>query len=112
MLDRVAVLVLLLLGLAMLYLAVALSGRLRRRRRLNQVVDASLSAGRPTVLFFTADYCSVCHHRQRPALDHLLTELDGHGDLRVVEVDAPTQASLVKRFGVLTLPSTVVLSPE
>lgn len=112
MLERLALLFVLLLGLAVLYLAVGLSGRVRRNRRVNRIIDPALSEGRPTVLFFTADYCSVCHHRQRPALDHLLTQLDGSRDLRVVEVDAAADTSLAKRFGVLTLPSTVVLSPE
>lgn len=110
MLFRLGLLALLLVGLAVLYAVVILGARYRRNRRVDHVVEPGLSQGRPTVLFFTADYCTVCHHRQRPALDLLQGELDGR--LHVVEVDAAQDRSLVKRFGVLTLPSTVVLAPD
>lgn len=110
MLDRLGLLALLLLGLVALYVGVQLAARYRRGRRVNRINDPSLSRGRPTVLFFTADYCTVCRYRQRPALD----DLHGHtdGGLRVVEVDAVAEASLARRFGVLTLPSTVVIAAD
>jgi thiol-disulfide isomerase/thioredoxin len=110
MLERLGLLAALLLGLALLYIGVQLAAAYRRRLRVDRMTDPGLSGGKATVLFFTADYCTVCHYRQRPALDSLQGQLDG--DLRVVEVDAAEDVSLVKRFGVLTLPTTVVLAPD
>jgi thioredoxin 1 len=110
MLLRLGLLVALLGGLAMLYVLVLAGARYRRSRRVDRMSEPGLADGRPTVLFFTADYCTVCHHRQRPALDLLTGELDG--GLRVVEVDASEDRTLAKRYGVLTLPSTVVLAPD
>jgi thioredoxin 1 len=110
LIERLGVLAALFLGLGALFLAVRLAAAYRRGKRVNRVLDPGLSAGRPTVLFFTADYCTVCRYRQRPALDELQGSV-GDG-LRVVEVDAPAEEPLAKRFGVLTLPSTVVLAAD
>jgi thioredoxin-like negative regulator of GroEL len=110
MLERLGLLAILLFGLVALYAGVQLAAGYRRRKRVNRVHDPSLSGGKPTVLFFTADYCTVCHYRQRPALEDLRSRVDG--DLRVVEVDAAADGTLAKRFGVLTLPSTVVLAAD
>jgi thiol-disulfide isomerase/thioredoxin len=110
LIERLGLLAVLLLGLAALFLAVKLAAVYRRGKRVNRVVDPALSQGRPTVLFFTADYCTVCRYRQKPALDELKSALDG--ELRVVEVDAPAEEPLARRFGVLTLPSTVVLAAD
>lgn len=107
---RLGLLVVLLGGLALLYVAVLAGARYRRAGRVDRMSEPGLADGRPTVLFFTADYCTVCHYRQRPALDVLTAELDG--GLRVVEVDAADDRTLARRFGVLTLPSTVVLAPD
>ncbi|MFN2462506.1 MAG: TlpA family protein disulfide reductase [Candidatus Dormibacteria bacterium] len=110
MVVRVAVLAALLTAMALAWLLVPAWSRLRAARRVNQVREPGLSAGQPTVLFFTGEYCSDCRHRQKPALDRLRDA--GPRGLRVVELDAARQGALVKRFGVLSLPSTVVLGRD
>src|ERR1700682_2307480 len=110
MLGRLALLALLLLGLALIWAAVAAGARYRRWRRVNRMHNPELSQGKTTVLFFTGEYCSVCHHRQKPALELVKSSLNG--DLRVIEVDAAQEAALTRRFGVLSLPSTVVLAAD
>lgn len=107
---RLALLTLPVAALGLLWLTVVLGATHRRHNRVNRMREPSLSQGKATVLFFTADYCTVCHHRQRPALDTLAGQLNG--GLRVVEIDAVAEASLAKRFGVLSLPTTVVLAPD
>lgn len=110
MLLRLAVLAALLAALALAWLLVPAWARFRASRRVNHVREPALSAGELTVLFFTGEYCSVCHHRQKPALERLrASRPDG---LRVLELDAAREGALVKRFGVLSLPSTVVLGPD
>jgi thioredoxin-like negative regulator of GroEL len=110
MLERLALLGLLLVGLALLWLAVVAGARYRRWRRVDRMRNPELSQGKTTVLFFTGEHCSVCHHRQKPALEIL--QSSHNGDLRVLELDAVQESSLARRFGVLTLPSTVVLAAD
>jgi len=98
MLERFALLALLLLGLGLLWAAVAFGARYRRWRRVDRMCTPELSQGKTTVLFFTGEQCSVCHHRQKPALDVVCSS--HNGDLRVVELDAARETSLVRRFGV------------
>jgi thioredoxin-like negative regulator of GroEL len=110
MVERLALLALLLAVLGLLWAAVAVGARFRRWRRVDRMRAPELSQGKTTVLFFTGERCSVCHHRQKPALDAVRSS--HNGDLRVVELDAARETSLVRRFGVLSLPSTVVLAPD
>jgi thioredoxin-like negative regulator of GroEL len=110
MLERLALLGLLLSGLAGLWVAVAAGARYRRWRRVDRMRNPELSQGKTTVLFFTGEHCSVCHFRQKPALEILKSS--HNGDLRVVELDAVQENALARRFGVLSLPSTVVLAAD
>jgi thioredoxin-like negative regulator of GroEL len=110
MLERLALLALLLVGLAALWVAVVAGARYRRWRRVDRMRNPELSQGKTTVLFFTGEHCSVCHHRQKPALD--VVRSSHNGDLRVIELDAVEENSLARRFGVLSLPSTVVLAAD
>jgi thioredoxin-like negative regulator of GroEL len=109
-LARLALLALLLLGLSLVWAVVAAGARYRRWRRVARMHTPELSQGKTTVLFFTGEYCSVCHHRQKPALE--VVKSSHVGDLRVVELDAAQEGALARRFGVLSLPSTVVLAAD
>ena len=62
---------------------------------------------RTCILAFSSPGCTQCHNLQVPALRRL-QEIRGE-DVDVVEVDASTSPKLVKRYRVLTVPSTVVL---
>jgi thioredoxin-like negative regulator of GroEL len=110
MVERLALLALLLVGLGFLWVLVAVGARFRRWRRVDRMRTPELSRGKTTVLFFTGEHCSVCHHRQKPALD--IVRSSHNGDLRIIELDAARERSLVRRFGVLSLPSTVVLAAD
>ncbi|MEA2644954.1 MAG: hypothetical protein QOE92_37 [Chloroflexota bacterium] len=110
MIERAGLLVGLLLALVALYVGVQVWAAQRRRRRVNVMTEPGLSEGRRTVLFFTGEYCTVCHYRQRPAIEALQGEMNG--TLRVVELDAARETALVKRFGVLSLPTTVILAAD
>jgi len=63
--------------------------------------------GRPTVLGFSGEYCLPCKTQQLPALERLRAELGA--SLHVLELDALEHADLAARYGVLTVPTTVVL---
>lgn len=101
-----------LIGLA----AVALRmGQARQRRYLvGHVVGRAATDGvaveGPAILYFSGATCTVCHTAQRPALDRLAPALEGR--VAVHEVDVATEPSLVQRFRVMSLPTTVVLDGD
>jgi thioredoxin 1 len=98
-------------GIAAVALAAVLLqlAKARQRRRLVGAIASPTMAG-PAILFFSGDACSICHTAQRPALDRLTPEL---GDrIPVREIDVAEESGLARRFGVLTLPTTIVLDRE
>lgn len=79
-------------------------GRARKAMAGRPLPD--LAAGTPTVLLFTGALCSDCL-RQKEILQGLHTQLDGW---RVREVMAATERPLAARFGVESVPATVLLN--
>jgi len=110
MAGRLLVFTLLLASLPAAFAAVRMAAVVRRQRVLGGAPQPGLAGGRRTLLFFTGAHCSVCRHRQKPAIERLKLEM-GEG-LRVVELDAAAEPALVRRFNVLSLPTTVVLGPD
>ncbi len=78
-------------------------GRYRRRPATDLVRD-----GRPLVLAFVTADCVPCRTVQKPALEELRRRFPHHLDVR--EVDATADVALARRFGILTVPSTVLIS--
>src|SRR5262245_42599194 len=105
---------------ALVLVAVAV-GRLWVRRRLRQLQASSPRAlwnvlgtdpdGRPTVVAFSTPSCAICWTTQAPALQALEQRL-GDAAVRVVPVDAAERPEVATAFGVLTVPTTVVLAPS
>ncbi|MCS7039967.1 MAG: thioredoxin family protein [Anaerolineae bacterium] len=61
----------------------------------------------PAILYFTTATCSQCRLRQTPILRQLEAEW---GDaVHICTVDAVAYEALARHFGILTVPSTVVL---
>lgn len=59
----------------------------------------------PALLYFTTDDCAQCRFQQRPVLDRL----SALAPIPVVTLDAVQREDLARHFGILTVPSTVVL---
>ncbi|HEX5418058.1 MAG TPA: thioredoxin family protein [Chloroflexota bacterium] len=115
-LERVALLLLVAVAVAVV---VALAGWVARRRlrTLQEVSPDTLLRslavepdGRPIVVAFSAPGCAVCRTAQRPALQ-ALQRTSSH-DPRVISIDLSQQPAAASTFGVLTVPSTVVLTPR
>jgi thioredoxin-like negative regulator of GroEL len=104
-------------AVAALAAVLALAGRalaVRRLRGLRRAEPADLWAalgtepdGRPAVVAFSSPSCAACRTAQDPALAELQARLEG--GVRVIHVDAAERPEVARRFGVLTVPSTVVL---
>jgi thioredoxin-like negative regulator of GroEL len=66
--------------------------------------------GRPTLVTFSTPSCAACHTAQAPAVSVVEQHL-GSSEVRVIRVDAALRPEVARAFGVLTVPSTVVLAP-
>lgn len=86
-----------------------------RHTRLTQAGAADVMAAHGAakngalVLAFTTPDCVPCKTIQRPALDELRRLHPGR--VAVSEVDALAAPEVARRFGILTVPSTVVIGP-
>ena len=87
----------------------------RRRLRLLEAPAAELwqqlgvsPDDRPTLVAFSSPACAACHTAQTPALRQLQAQLGERG-VRVLEVDVADQPTTADAFGILTVPSTVLL---
>ena len=61
-----------------------------------------LGSDLPVLVDFWAEWCPPCH-RIAPVLDELATEYAGRA--RIVKVDADTNPAVVRRFGVMSMPT-------
>jgi thiol-disulfide isomerase/thioredoxin len=65
--------------------------------------------GRRTVIAFSTPSCAACHAAQAPAIDLARQQL-GAEAVRVIKIDAARQPTAARAFGILTVPSTVVVT--
>ena len=66
--------------------------------------------GRRALVAFSTPSCAACRTAQAPAIRVAEQHL-GASTVRVIRVDASRQPEVARAFGVLTVPSTVVLEP-
>lgn len=78
----------------------------RRRRAMSGPPLPDLAGGEPTVLLFTGALCSDCT-RQKEILQDVRTRVGGW---RMREVRAARERPLAARFGVESVPATVLLT--
>ncbi|MGH2510161.1 MAG: thioredoxin family protein [Ktedonobacteraceae bacterium] len=62
------------------------------------------------ILVFSSATCTQCHTLQQPVL-RTLQQARG-AEIDVLEIDAPASPELVKRYHILTVPSTVLLNTD
>lgn len=62
----------------------------------------------PAILYFTTPECAQCRFQQAPVLEQL-TE---RASVAVYGIDAVAQQELARHYGVVTVPSTVLLDPR
>jgi len=103
-----------LIGLGVLAYRLLLSAQ--RRQAASAAHGRTLSAslrgqaakgGRPALLVFTSPTCAPCKLQQMPIVDRLMAGWADRIDLRVVDVTE--QPDVAARFGVWSLPTTIVL---
>jgi thiol-disulfide isomerase/thioredoxin len=62
----------------------------------------------PTLLYFTTEECAQCRFQQRPILERLAAA----APIPVVTLDAIAREDLARHFGIMTVPSTVLLDAQ
>lgn len=90
--------------------------RLWQRRHLQKLrtvmapvhLPPDVAGGKPTVLYFSTSECVQCRLQQAP----ILTQLQSRLDVAVHHIDALEQQSLANFYGIMTVPTTVVLDSE
>lgn len=107
MLERLLVVVAVALVVGAIWASVQGYKALVRRRLTSQA--AASATGRPQLLFFATEHCAKCP-QQKAAIQRLATR---HGEqLSILSIDAQSRPDLARQYGVLTVPSTIVIGPE
>lgn len=66
--------------------------------------------GMATIVYFWSDGCSVCKKAQKPILEWLLAEYGSeHLALIAYNIDEAPNIAIAKKWGVMTLPTTILL---
>lgn len=112
MVERVAFLMLAAAVLGLAFLAFrawqrARVAQLAQRAAPAELLGLGLPAGSPAILYFTTAMCGICRLQQAPALQQLAQRLDHR--VPVHTLDAIEARALADFYGVLTVPTTVVL---
>jgi thioredoxin 1 len=116
MFERLAIVVLCAALVALAIVAAQFLARAKSKRLMTlegSVLLARLGTapdGRPTLVTFSTPSCAACHTAQAPAVTQVEQQF-GPSNLRVVRVDAARQPDVAQSFGIMTVPSTVVLDP-
>ncbi|MGH2436112.1 MAG: thioredoxin family protein [bacterium] len=106
--ERILILVVIAAAVAVIWLGLRWrSSRIRRRGAMDLL---RLEQPAPLVLAFSTPECVPCRTQQRPALAELLRRYPDL--LEVREVDATVQPHLAERFGIMTVPTTVVVNQQ
>lgn len=81
-----------------------------KQRLMASLSPVASGSGKPTLLYFTADYCAPCKFQQTPIVRQVNTRL--RDTVIVEQVDVTQQPDIAKRYKVLTLPTTIVLDKK
>jgi len=115
--ERLALLLILVTAMTFAVLATRAWNRHRVQSLIHEAEPASswdrlghASDGRRALVAFSTPSCAACHTAQAPAISAVEAQL-GPSTLRVINVDTARQPEVARAFGVLTVPSTMVLAP-
>ena len=113
MIDRILMLLAVAGGVWFLLAAGRAFVAARRRRALAAapftLAGSAGEAGPVRVLAFSTPQCQQCRLLQKPALEEVAVQTE---QVEILSIDALEQPELAERYGILTVPSTVVLAPN
>ncbi len=113
MIERTLILLAVAGGIVLLIAAGRAFVAARRRRALAAApftpAGGAGEAGPVRVLAFSTPQCQQCRLLQKPALAEVAAQTE---QVEILSIDALEQPELAERYGILTVPSTVVLAPN
>ncbi len=68
---------------------------------------AAYHPGRAAIVYFTTPTCAPCKTIQRPALERIQSAMGDH--IQVIEIDAAAQPKVANEWGVLSVPTTILV---
>jgi thioredoxin 1 len=78
----------------------------RQQRHQGQLLNhVDLPLGKPAIIALTTSHCMQCERLQKPALQRLQAK---RNDVTVLWRNVADEPDLVKQYGIMTVPSTVV----
>ncbi len=81
----------------------------QRRRAARRSLDRA-ATGRSAVLVFTSPTCAPCKLQQLPILDRVMVDWRDKIDVEIIDVTE--QPEVATRYGVWSLPTTIVLDTQ
>lgn len=79
-----------------------------QEQTLPSLLSHQVATGRPAVLYFTAAGCTQCKFQQSPVLERFAADTG----IAVHTVDALSQAEIAEFYGIMTVPTTIVLDRQ
>ncbi len=112
MFDRLLILILVFSITAIIGIVLRWWGKRRvatlQEEDLPAPLAGQVAAGEPSVLYFSTEACVQCRLQQTPVLERFAAETG----IVVHKVDALLEAELADFYGVMTVPTTVVLDGQ
>lgn len=109
--DRVLILLLLAFLIILLWLGIRVWRQVATSRLRHETPFADLiPTGQPAVVSFSTPHCAECRTRQAPALKQLANQLSGQATIQ--SLSALDHPELVSKLGILTVPATVIVTPQ
>ena len=106
MLERVVITITMVAGLGLLWL----SWQYYKVRLAQRIRPDGISTGKPTLLYFTGEYCTSCKLQQTPIVEKVRSKLGN--SVAIKTYDVSHSPDIASRYKVLTLPTTIVLNKQ
>jgi len=106
MFDRLVTTFFIIGGLGMLWLG----WRYYKARLIHSIRPDFVAPGKPTLLYFSGEYCKPCKFQQTPIIKQMAAKFGN--SIEVKEYDVSTRPEVARQYNVLTLPTTVILNPR